>query len=84
MGVRPEAVLVGSGPWQAQVRIVEPTGHETIVALDAGGLALTARMPGGPQLRPGETVPFDIARAHIHLFDSGDGQRIDLTATRTP
>jgi multiple sugar transport system ATP-binding protein len=81
MGVRPEAVLVGTGPFQAQVRIVEPTGHETIVALDAGGLPLTARMPGGPQLRPGETVNFDIARAHIHLFDGGDGQRIDLTGT---
>jgi multiple sugar transport system ATP-binding protein len=81
MGVRPEAVLVGSGPFEATVRIVEPTGHETIVALDAAGLALTARMPGGPQLRPGETVHFDIARAHIHLFDGGHGRRIDLIGT---
>jgi multiple sugar transport system ATP-binding protein len=84
MGVRPEDVRVGSGPFQAMVRLVEPTGHETIVALETGGLALTARMPGGPQLRPGEAVAFDIARERIHLFDAADGQRIDLPAIRKP
>jgi multiple sugar transport system ATP-binding protein len=75
VGIRPEDVLVGEGPWQAQVRLVEPTGYETIVALDAGGLALTARVPGSNALRVGETVAFDLRRERIHLFDKSDGRR---------
>jgi multiple sugar transport system ATP-binding protein len=75
VGIRPEDVLVGEGPWQAQVRLVEPTGYETIVALDAGGLALMARVPGSNALRVGETVAFDLRRERIHLFDKSDGRR---------
>jgi multiple sugar transport system ATP-binding protein len=75
VGIRPEDVLVGEGPWQAQVRLVEQTGYETIVALDAGGLALTARVPSSNAVRFGETVAFDLRRERIHLFDKSDGCR---------
>ena len=79
VGIRPEDVLVGEGIekplGQAQVRLVEPTGYETIVALDADGLALTARVPGSKAVRVGETVAFDLRRERIHLFDKSDGRR---------
>ncbi|MBM3612288.1 MAG: ABC transporter ATP-binding protein, partial [Alphaproteobacteria bacterium] len=32
LGVRPEDVLLGAGPLSGRIRVVEPTGHETIVA----------------------------------------------------
>jgi multiple sugar transport system ATP-binding protein len=75
VGIRPEDVLVGEGACSAKVRLVEPTGHETILALDAGGLALTARMAGGPRVGVGETVAFDLRRERLHLFDTATGQR---------
>lgn len=83
VGIRPEDIVVGQGPWQALVRLVEPTGHETIVALEAGDLALTARIPGGPRLHAGETVAFDVNRARLHLFAADDGHRLALDITDT-
>ena len=79
IGIRPEDVLVGDGPYRAQVRLVEPTGHETIVALDAGGLTLTARLPGSAPLRAGDMLAFDLRRERLHLFNRQDGRRIDMT-----
>jgi multiple sugar transport system ATP-binding protein len=78
IGIRPEDVIVGEGPWQAVVRMVEPTGHETIVSLAAGDLVLTARLPGSAPLRAGETLAFDLRRDRMHLFDRQDGHRIEM------
>jgi multiple sugar transport system ATP-binding protein len=71
-------VIVGEGPWQGQVRMVEPTGHETIVSLAAGDLVLTARLPGSAPLRAGETLAFDLRRDRLHLFEPKDGRRIEI------
>jgi multiple sugar transport system ATP-binding protein len=79
VGIRPEDVQVGAGPWSARVRLVEPTGHETIVALQADGLALTARLPGSPRLAVGETVAFDLNAERLHLFDTETGRRWEPT-----
>jgi multiple sugar transport system ATP-binding protein len=79
VGVRPEDVLPGPGPWQARVRLVERTGHETIVMLETGATALTARMIGDAPVRIGEMVPFDLRRERIHLFRGSDGKRIELS-----
>lgn len=76
VGIRPEDVAVGAGPWAARVRLVEPIGHETIVFLDADGLSLTARVTGSAALHAGETVAFDLRRDRLHLFDKTDGRRL--------
>ena len=81
MGIRPEDVLVGAGPWTAAVRLVEPIGHETIVFLEADGLSLTARLPGSVTLHAGETVAFDLRRDRMHLFDKSDGRRLATVAS---
>jgi multiple sugar transport system ATP-binding protein len=80
LGVRPEDVLIGAGPHRATVRVVEPTGHETIVRLDAGGSPLTARAPAEARLHPGEAVRFALRRDRLHLFDATSGLRLDARA----
>jgi multiple sugar transport system ATP-binding protein len=84
VGVRPEDVLIGTGALKATVRLVEPTGHETIVMLDAGGLAVTARVTGETTLRTGDAVAFDLRRDRIHLFDAADGKRIETSRPTAP
>ena len=77
IGVRPEDVLIGTGEDKALIRIVEPTGHESIVTLNAGGVTFTARVPGDRRLTAGETVPFELRRANIHVFDQTNGRRLN-------
>ena len=77
VGVRPEDVLIGTGEDKALIRIVEPTGHESIVTLNAGGVTFTARVPGDRRLTAGETVPFELRRDNIHVFDQVSGRRLN-------
>ena len=75
--IRPEDVLVGEGARRATVRLVEPTGHESIVVLDSDGVALTVRVPGEVRLKPGEAVDISIRSHRVHVFDGGDGVRLN-------
>jgi multiple sugar transport system ATP-binding protein len=79
LGVRPEDVGLGSGPFACTIRVVEPTGHETIVVADLAGQAITARAPGDTRLAPGERVPFGLRTARLHAFDVKSGARLPLT-----
>ncbi|MGE0239587.1 MAG: ABC transporter ATP-binding protein [Parvibaculaceae bacterium] len=77
VGVRPEDVLIGTGSDKAAIRIVEPTGHESIVTLTAGGVTFTARVPGDHRLAAGDTVPFELRRDRLHVFDQASGRRLN-------
>ena len=77
IAVRPEDVLIGSGDARATVRLVEPTGHESIVRVKAGGVDFTVRVAGDARLNLGEIVPFDLARERIHVFDRDTGVRLN-------
>ncbi len=81
-GVRPEDIVIGAGADRAEVRIVEPTGHEAIVQLRVGNLDFTVRVAGDPGLRIGDVVPFELRADRIHLFDRDTGKR--LNADRKP
>jgi ABC-type sugar transport system ATPase subunit len=73
IGVRPEHVTlgaVGEGIGDADVRMVEPLGSETLVHLDAGGTGLVAKVPGIPPLGPGSRVSVQVEPAQVHLFDA--------------
>jgi multiple sugar transport system ATP-binding protein len=76
LGVRPEDVVVGSGPIQARVKVVEPTGHESIVLFDVGPAIVTARMAGDVHLKPDEPVRLGFRETKLHLFDSATGNRL--------
>jgi multiple sugar transport system ATP-binding protein len=88
LGLRPEAVTLGDaslpGGLPAAVRVVEPTGHETIVVAElAGGPRLTARVPAGRVLRVGETLRVALDAAQAHLFGAGPhGARLNRPAPR--
>ncbi len=80
LGVRPEDVVIGEGPFAARVRLVEPHGHEQIAQLDlAGGDTLTIRADAARPLTTGETLRFDLRTARLHLFDAEAGTRIEAT-----
>jgi ABC-type sugar transport system ATPase subunit len=76
LGVRPEGISIGAGPLVAEVRVVEPTGHENIVVLESGGLgALTVRTAANDRPRIGETVRIALDETSLHLFGGEDGRR---------
>ncbi len=73
VGVRPEHVSLcapDQGMVTALVRAVEPLGPDTLVRLDAQGQPLVARLPGLPDLRPGDRAGVKLGRQHLHLFDA--------------
>ncbi|WP_112322813.1 ABC transporter ATP-binding protein [Oceanibium sediminis] len=72
LGIRPEALTLGSGALRGVVQLVEQTGHENIVVLRVGeDLRLTGRAPGHTIWKPGETIPFAIDADAAHYFAAG-------------
>jgi multiple sugar transport system ATP-binding protein len=77
LGARPEDVVLGAGPIATRVRVVEPTGHETIVMLEAPDAGLTVRAAPDMRLEPGATLAVDLKSTRLHLFDATTGARLD-------
>ena len=77
LGIRPEDILLGSGHHTAAVGVVERTGHESIVRLDAQGTPLIVRAPGDTPIESGETVRFSLRVERLHIFDSTTGLRLN-------
>ncbi|WP_291296776.1 ABC transporter ATP-binding protein [Elioraea sp.] len=78
-GIRPEDVTIGGGqPGQgdAEVLVVEPLGHETLVVLRVGTSQVVARAPARSDVTPGQRLPFSINRQRVHLFDAATGDRL--------
>ena len=57
--------------------MVEPVGSEVFVNLRFGDSALVARLPPGALPRVGDTLPMRAAVDRLHLFDPGDGRRLE-------
>ncbi|WP_299678642.1 sn-glycerol-3-phosphate ABC transporter ATP-binding protein UgpC [uncultured Roseobacter sp.] len=78
LGVRPEHLrLVGEGEGlPMQVKVVEPTGSETMVFLTFGGQDITAVFRERHEFAPGQTISLRPDPAHLHCFDAGTGRRI--------
>jgi multiple sugar transport system ATP-binding protein len=79
LGVRPEDITFGPGAANATIRVVEPTGHETIVMADIGGAPVVLRAPADSGLAVGEQRPVALKASRLHAFDTTTGQRIALT-----
>ena len=75
-GFRPEDVILGSGPWNGEVRVIEPTGYEALVFIDVVGHRVVARVAGDPPVRALTTVPLGIRLDRLHLFDAKTGLRL--------
>jgi inositol-phosphate transport system ATP-binding protein len=76
LGVRPEAVTLGTGPHQGTIVDLEPHGRETFYHLDTAFGPLRALEPGAvARFRVGEAMPFGLGQAM--LFDAATTRRID-------
>ncbi|MFM2391993.1 MAG: sn-glycerol-3-phosphate transporter ATP-binding protein UgpC [Pseudomonadota bacterium] len=78
-GIRPGDI--GLGPagqgTPAQVVVVEPTGAETELVLQVGSEQLIMVLHGRTPAQPDDRVGLVIDGRKAHLFDEGNGQRID-------
>lgn len=68
VGVRPESVVLGAGPNEAEATTFEFAGRETIVYLTIGGVEIRAiaRETGGVSM--GERVKFAVQRSGVHVL----------------
>jgi multiple sugar transport system ATP-binding protein len=79
-GVRPEHFEVvprDQSANAAMVNIIEPTGQDTLLHVDAGGTPLTVSVRRRLAVRPGETIGLSALASELHLFSRRDGQRLD-------
>jgi len=77
-GVRPEhlALARGEAPVTAEVIVVEPTGAETELLVEAGAAQILVVCHGRTEARPGDRIGLDVDRAAVHLFDPASGQAL--------
>lgn len=75
LGIRPEDINPGQGPYGGEIILVEPLGVETVIHLQAGERTLQSLVAGATSLKLGETVNFDIVRDRLHYFDKA-GKRV--------
>ncbi|MEE4277274.1 MAG: ABC transporter ATP-binding protein [Halieaceae bacterium] len=81
LGLRPEHLLIGEGPYRGSVLLVEQTGHENIVVLEpAPGVRLTGRTPASQLPGVGEEVSFAVDSTAVHVFAPGEtGARLNAS-----
>jgi len=69
LGVRPEALVPGEGPWDGTVEVVENLGAEAYVHVRVGGLLLTLR--SARDAAPAAGTRLKLAPQHVHVFPKG-------------
>ena len=77
LGVRPEDVVLASNGERATVKVVEPTGHESIVFFDLMDHTVVGRVGPDVRLAPGEPVSLTLNAAKLHVFAADDGRRLN-------
>ena len=69
IGVRPEHMAIGAGPWEATVTHIERLGSDSYLYLDASGTNLTARAAGTSAVNPGDRISLGPSGL-VHRFDA--------------
>jgi len=77
LGVRPEHLRLDAEGVEARVLVVESTGSETHLIVDAGGTKLTCVLRERVGVRPGDQVRLGADSAHVHLFRADSGERLE-------
>ena len=77
-GVRPEHLSLSSvgGSVPAEVIVVEPTGAETELLVQAGDAQIVLVTHGRPTVDPGDKIALAVDPAMVHVFDQKTGVRI--------
>ena len=60
----------------AEIVVVEPTGAETELLIQAGNDQLILVTHGRPNVNPGDRIGLSIDPAKVHVFDQGTGARL--------
>jgi multiple sugar transport system ATP-binding protein len=69
IGIRPEHVDIGMGPWSGTVVLSEHLGSDTFLKVNAGSLGtLTLRGGGEVEAGPGDQITFGPQLAKLHRF----------------
>ena len=76
LGIRPEHITVGTDGVHAKVNIIEPTGSDTHLQLQAGAQSIIASVRDRPSVSVGQSVPLKIDATKAHLFDPASGKRL--------
>ena len=75
-GVRPEHIELSADGFAADIKVVEPTGSETMVFLRFGSGELVALFRERHNFRPGDTLNLRPRAEAVHLFDPQTGKRL--------
>ena len=79
-GVRPGDLSLtdaaAPGAVVGEVVVVEPTGAETELLIQAGQAQLTLVTHGRPSVNPGDRVGLAVTPGKVHVFDQGTGSRL--------
>jgi len=79
-GIRPADLgLAGAsaeGAVPAEIVVVEPTGAETELLIQAGDAQLILVTHGRPNVNPGDRIGLAIDPAKVHVFDQASGARL--------
>ena len=79
-GIRPGDLALTSatapGAVLGEVVVVEPTGAETELLIQAGQAQLILVTHGRPDVNPGDRVGLAVTPGKVHVFDQGSGSRV--------
>ena len=79
-GIRPEHLSLtdakAPSAVAAEITVVEPTGAETELLLQAGDIPIVLVTHGRPQVNPGDRVGLAVEPGMVHVFDQKTGQRL--------
>jgi multiple sugar transport system ATP-binding protein len=90
LGIRPEHIIIGDPAsdspnttddgrrfWlEGKVRLLEPTGADTIVWTELAGQPLTIRVTADQKLKVGQPFRFALDLSRLSLFSAGTGARL--------
>jgi len=78
LGIRPEDIALGDEDGvDAVVKVIEPTGSETHVAIEVEGRELTWVVRDRVELVPDQRVKLSFKTPKAHFFDQRTHQRLD-------
>ena len=75
-GVRPEHFDLAMDGIPATIKVVEPTGSETMVFLRFGESDIVALFRDRHNFKPGDTLTLRPRTELVHLFDPQTGKRL--------
>lgn len=76
LGIRPEHLILSDDGLSMQVKVIEPTGSETLVFLKYEGQDVTAVFRERHSFQPGEVIRLKPDPEHLHFFNSETGVRL--------